>query len=151
MLKLGFSFVVSQFCKNFSLNCLYLINVVPIFLWARWFTGWAILGNGQVEFTGWENAHPVNLLFTSLVHITFLILAQFYQVFLMSHLAGNSVKKKLLISSRDTSNWRFCKTIENKGNFSVCLALSKISVCEFQIILPDCITAVCLRDMQLLW
>ena len=25
-----------------------------------------VLGNGQVEFTGWANYHPVNLLFTSL-------------------------------------------------------------------------------------
>ena len=32
--------------------------VVPIFLWAGHFTGWAILGNGQVEFAGWQ----INLL-----------------------------------------------------------------------------------------
>ena len=45
----------SQLWKNLCLNCLSLIIVVPIYLWARQFTGWAILGNGQVEFTGWAN------------------------------------------------------------------------------------------------
>ena len=51
----GFPFKVSQLCKNLGLSYLFLIVVVPICLWARWFTGWAILGNGQVEFTGWAN------------------------------------------------------------------------------------------------
>ena len=49
--------------------------------------------------------------------------------------------KNLLISSRDTSSWRLCKTIENKGNFSFCLIVSqKISICEFWLILLDHIT-----------
>ena len=30
------------------------ITVVSIFLWAREFTGWVVLGNEQVDFTGWE-------------------------------------------------------------------------------------------------
>ena len=55
-LKWGFSLGVSQLCKNFGLNWLFFIIVVPIFLggWQDNLLGeWAILGNGQVEFTGW--------------------------------------------------------------------------------------------------
>ena len=35
VLEWGFSFGVSQFCKKIGLICLFLIIVVPIFLWAR--------------------------------------------------------------------------------------------------------------------
>ena len=71
--QVEFPFVVSQFCINLGLTCLFLVKLVPIFYvgkiiywvgnfgqWAGWINGWAN------QFTGWANAHLVNLLFTSL-------------------------------------------------------------------------------------
>ena len=57
MLECGFPFGVCQFCKNVGLNYLFLIIVVPIFLWARiiyWvgnfgqWAGWIYWAGGQM-------------------------------------------------------------------------------------------------------
>ena len=50
----GFQPGVSQFCTSLDLICLFVIIAVPFFQWARSFTGWAILGIGQVQFTEWK-------------------------------------------------------------------------------------------------
>ena len=55
VLELVFSYKGSQYCKNIKSKLLIFNDGLPIFLWARQFTGWAILGNGQVEFTRWAN------------------------------------------------------------------------------------------------
>ena len=54
VLEWGFQLGVRQFCTNFGLNCLFIIIlIVPIISLGKIIlTGWAILGNGQVEFTG---------------------------------------------------------------------------------------------------
>ena len=36
-------------------------NLMPVFLWTWSFTGWTVLGNGQVEINEWANANPVNM------------------------------------------------------------------------------------------
>ena len=64
------------------------------------------------------------------------------------------LKSKIVVSSfnlmktlQRLGNWFFrnsilsdCKTVKNKSNFRLCLAVSLINICEFRLILLDCIT-----------
>ena len=53
VLEWCFQLGVRQFYTNFGLNCLFVIILVPIISLGKIIlTGWAILSNGQVEFTG---------------------------------------------------------------------------------------------------
>ena len=63
VLEWGFPFGASTFCKNLGLNYLFLIVVVPIFLWARyiylldrqfWAMGRLNLLGGQMNLLGWQ-------------------------------------------------------------------------------------------------
>ena len=51
-------------------------------------------------------------------------------------LARNPVKISLLDQEKQAVEG-FCKTIENKENFSSCLAFSQHTICEFRLVLLD--------------